>query len=59
MAEIKLSPLVALKLDELVDTLYETEYFGFFESSLEYIQNLRAFIFSIDKLKHKYTKIKR
>jgi hypothetical protein len=57
MAEIKLSPLAATKLDELIDTLYEDEYFGFFESSLEYVQNLRNFIFSIDTLKIKNTSI--
>jgi hypothetical protein len=59
MTEIKLSALVELKLDELVDTIYEVEYFGFFESSLEYVQNLRVFIFSIDKEKHKETRIKK
>lgn len=46
MAEIKLSTFAELKLDELIDTLYEAEYFGFFESSLGYVQNLRAVIFS-------------
>jgi hypothetical protein len=59
MAEIKLSPLVVAKLDELIDTLFEAEYFGFFESSLEYVQNLRGFIFSIDTIKHKETSIKK
>jgi hypothetical protein len=46
-----------LKLNELIDTLYEDEYFGFFESSLEYVQNLKKFIFSIENVKFKETEI--
>ena len=55
MAEIKLSSLVAAKLNGLIFILYENEYFGFFESSLDYVQNLKDFIFSIPTLKFKQT----
>ncbi len=55
MAEIRFSPLLLNKLDELIKTLFNEAYFGFFESSEDYVNNLIDFIYSIPSLKYKPT----
>ncbi len=44
MEEIILLPEVISKLNQLVNTLYEKEYFGFIDSAFNYANNIYDFI---------------
>ncbi len=55
-AEIILLPHVVDDLVELVNILYQQEWFGFFENSLDYVDSIIDFAFSISELKCKLTK---
>ena len=46
-------------LTDLINVLYKKEYFGFFESSIEYTDKIIDFIFNIPNEKIKKTKANR
>ncbi len=50
MEQINLSPFLLKKLDELVRTLFKEEYFGFYENSEDYVNNIIDFINTIPSL---------
>jgi hypothetical protein len=54
--EVIIKPEVVDYLTELINVLYKEEYFGFFESSLEYVDKIIDFIFEIPQAKPKLTK---
>jgi hypothetical protein len=54
--KIALSPKLTKKLRQLEHTLYEKGYFGFMDSSIDYVDETRKTIFSIPTLKHSKTK---
>lgn len=59
MGEIKISPQLELKLQELIYTLWINNYFGFIEASEEYVNKIYSFFSRIDnspKYKCKDTK---
>jgi hypothetical protein len=54
--EIIISKDVELFFHDLVDVLYENEYFGFRESAKEYVDKIFEFIYTeLPKAKHKPT----
>jgi hypothetical protein len=55
MEQINLSPFLLKKLDELVKTLFKEEYFGFYESSEDYVNNIIDFIYTIPSIKYRKT----
>ncbi len=52
-------PEVSDYITELINVLYDKEYFGFFESSLEYVDKILDFILDIPNQKRKLTHNKR
>lgn len=56
MAEIIILPLLELKLERLIFTLYKKEFFGSMESAIDYVRKIRDTINSIPSLSHKRTK---
>jgi len=56
MEEVNILPSVRLMLDELVEILYDEEYFGFLDSCYNYLDNIYNFIDTIPTLKKKPTK---
>jgi hypothetical protein len=59
MGKIKFSNSFLYKLEELVKALYKNGYFGFLESSENYVSNIIDFIYTIPSLKKKATGSKR
>jgi len=53
--KIILLPEVIYKLNELINILYEKEYFGFIESSFKYVNDIYDFIHSLPTLHYKET----
>ena len=53
---IVISLKVAVKLHKLEQILYKKEYFGFLDSSINYVDNIRDTIYSIPDLRHCKTK---
>jgi hypothetical protein len=53
--EIILLPEVIYKLNQLVNILYEKEYFGFIDSAFNYANNIYDFIHTIPQQQHKLT----
>ena len=56
MAEIIILPLLELKLERLIFTLFKREYFGSMESAIDYVQKIKETIYSIPTSSHKRTK---
>jgi hypothetical protein len=54
--QVIIKPEVVDYLTDLINVLYQEEYFGFFESSLEYVDKIIDFIFEIPKAKSKFTR---
>ena len=52
-------PEVSDYIIDLINVLYEKEYFGFFESSIEYADKILDFIADIPNQKRRLTKNKR
>ncbi len=46
MAEIVISKTVKLFLSDVVDTLYDNEYFGFEDDALKYVEKIYSFIYN-------------
>ena len=55
MEEIILLPEVVKKLNELINTLYDQEYFSFIENSFSYVDSIYDFIYTIPTLPFKET----
>ena len=55
MEKIILDPEVVNKLNELINILYDEEYFSFIESSFNYVDSIYDFISTIPTLPHKQT----
>ncbi len=55
MEEIILLPEVISKLNQLVNILYEKEYFGFIDSAFNYANNIYDFIYTIPQQRYKLT----
>ncbi|MCY7290785.1 MAG: hypothetical protein LH615_01245, partial [Ferruginibacter sp.] len=53
MEKIILLPEVIYKFNELINILYEKEYFGFIESSFNYVNDIYDFIHSLPTLNYK------
>jgi hypothetical protein len=56
LEKIKIHPHVKYKLIELVEILYDEEYFGFKENAVEYVRNIYRFIYSIPNQRHRKAK---
>jgi hypothetical protein len=56
MEKIILSELVLQKLNNLVDILLDKEYFGFRQSSIDYVIKLKEYIYTIPNLPYRKTK---
>jgi hypothetical protein len=59
MEQIEVTPFVEDKLKELVTILFNNEYFGFIDSSIEYVNNIVDFLYTIPTLKHKKCNIEK
>lgn len=57
--QVIIQPVVIDYLIDLINVLYDKEYFGFFESSVEYADKITDFILDIPNQKSKFTKNKR
>lgn len=55
MGEINIDPYLEDKLFKLVFILHSKEYFGFMDSSFEYVSKIFEFINTIPSLKYKIT----
>jgi hypothetical protein len=55
MEQINFSPFLLQKLDELVKTLFKEDYFGFYKSSEDYVNNIIDFIYTIPSVKYRKT----
>ena len=55
MAKVIVKEIVLSKLDGLVDTLFDSKYFGTKESALAYVHNISDFIQSIPQQRHRPT----
>lgn len=55
MEKIVLLPEVINRLNELINILYKKEYFGFIESSFNYVDDIYDFIYSLHTLRYKET----
>lgn len=55
MEKIILLPEVINKLNELINILYQKEYFSFIEGSFSYVDNIYDFIYTIPTLRYKET----
>jgi hypothetical protein len=55
MEQINFSPFLLQKLYELVKILFKEDYFGFYENSEDYVNNIIDFIITIPSLKYKKT----
>ncbi len=53
MEKIVISSKVRTTLDELIETLYNEEYFSYKKSARDYVNNLYDFILTIPTLPHK------
>ena len=58
MEKVTMLPSLAHALNELIQTLYEEEYFGFIESAQEYIDKIIDFIYTIPTQRQRLTKNK-
>lgn len=56
MEQVILMPFADNKLMDLVDILYEDEYFGFRADAKKYVDNIYEFIYSIPTQRRKKTK---
>jgi hypothetical protein len=56
MEQVIISAGIKRKLNDLVDILYEKEYFGFKADAVKYVNNIIGFIYRIPKQKHHSTK---
>lgn len=54
-SKIIIEPAVEHYITKLIEILYVDEYFSFFESSLDYADEIISFIYTIPKLKSKPT----
>jgi hypothetical protein len=57
--KVKISPVVYDYLFELITVLYEEEYFGFLDSTKNYVDEIINFMYTIPLQKSKLTKNKR
>ncbi len=55
MGKIIISSLVDEKMDELVDVLYEDEYYGFMDDAIAYVVAIYNFMSTIPDQKHRLT----
>jgi hypothetical protein len=51
MEQINLSPFFLQKLGDLIKILFKEAYFGFYENSEDYVNNIIDFIYTIPSLK--------
>jgi hypothetical protein len=57
--QVIIEPVVIEYLADLINVLYKEEYFGFFESSVEYADKITNFMLDIPNQKSKLTQNKR
>jgi hypothetical protein len=57
--EVILLPEVIFKLNQLVNILYDEEYFGFMDTAFNYADNIYDFIYTIPKQQYKFTSNKK
>lgn len=56
MAEIRLSPLVEAKRNEILLALFDSKYFAMEENAISYVKAISDFIQSVPELRHRPTK---
>jgi hypothetical protein len=56
MEKVKILNSVRLEIDDYITLFYDEEYFGFLESSEEYVNKIYDFIYTIPTLRRKQTK---
>ena len=59
MEKVKILNSVRLEIDDYITLFYDEEYFGFLESSEEYVNKIYDFIYTIPTLRRKQTHNKR
>jgi hypothetical protein len=56
MEKVKILNSVRLEIDNFITLFYDEEYFGFLESSEDYVNRIYDFIYTIPSLRSKKTK---